>query len=89
MTCGPIPGTFRCSMIGITLIAAPSIAQMPVAVRPSSPSRRLSPGPEVMGVLLVPRPARPRGRARTDDVCPEAKSQRSPSLRRMMVIAPE
>jgi hypothetical protein len=35
-----MPGTFRWSMMGTTLIAAPNIEQIPVAARPSKPISR-------------------------------------------------
>src|SRR4029077_9397904 len=39
-TNGPMPGTLRWIMNGITLMPAPTIEQTPVAVRPASPISR-------------------------------------------------
>ena len=42
-TFGPMPGTWRWIMKGMTLMPAPIIEQTPVATRPSSPISRASP----------------------------------------------
>src|SRR5688572_12468361 len=41
-TLAPMPGTFRWIMNGMTLIAAPTMAQTPVATRPSTLISRAS-----------------------------------------------
>src|SRR5688572_31703675 len=43
-TNGPMPGTLRWIMNGITLMPAPTIEQTPVAVRPARPIARASRG---------------------------------------------
>ncbi|MCI0434247.1 MAG: hypothetical protein L0271_11515 [Gemmatimonadetes bacterium] len=45
-TFGPMPGTWRWIMNGMTLMPAPIIEQTPVATRPSSPISRASPDSE-------------------------------------------
>src|SRR5262245_41315284 len=37
-----MPGTLRCTMMGMTLMPAPTIEQTPVATRPQSPMSRAS-----------------------------------------------